>query len=202
MKLIKLPNLRPIPKLLITGQSIVDKVIASTWFTGTTALTTAAQNALFILDAAAATAHEGSPSDTQAMYVAAVDVRVKIMAIILMVDGVAINNVPNKSAIITAAGLQEKRTGTRNVQVISAKPGIDASSVIVRLKAHKGFSYKIQMQKGTIVDPDAWRDITTSTITKVPVSNLDSLSQYWFRMALIKGISQGAFSSPVSISMP
>ena len=179
----------------------MDKVLASTWFPGTAPLTSAAQTALSALDAAAATARDGSPADTQAMYVAAETTRVKITAIVLMVDGVAINNVPNKSAIISSAGLQEKKTGSRNVQIISVKPGIETGSAIVRLKAVRGFSYKIQMQKGVSVEPALWEDVTISTITRIPVSGLAPLNQYWFRRALIKGLTQGAYSSPVSISI-
>ncbi len=191
-----------IPMLLVEGQSLVDKMIASSWFPGTTSQTTAAQTAITALDAAAATAQSGTPADTQAMYVCAETTRVKIRVLLLTVDTVAINNPSNSLAIISAAGLQAKRTGSRNIQTIAVKAGTDPGSVVVRVKAHKRFSYKIQMQKGNSVEPTGWVDVTVTTVVSIPVAGLAPLTQYWFRVALIKGLSQGAYSNPVSISMP
>ena len=187
--------------MLVDVQSIIDKVIASVYFPGSAALTTAAQTALVNLDAAAATARKGSRAETQLMYRMAQITRIKTMDIVLMVDSVAINDAPNSSAIISSAGLEEKRTGARNVQTISVKQGTSSGSVIVDVKAQRGYSYKIQMQKGTTIDPLGWVDVTVSTLARIPVSGLDPINLYWFRVALIKGLSQGVYSNPASINV-
>jgi hypothetical protein len=200
MKLVKIPPMTSIPLMLVEVQSIIDKILVSTWFPGTAPLTTAAQTALANLDTGAALAKKGSPASTAAMYVLADLVRIKTLALVLMVEGVAINNIPNSSAIIASAGLETKKSGAKNIQVIAVKAGVADGSVIVRCKAHKGFSYKIQMQKGG-TDPLLWLDVTTTTITKIPVGGLMSETRYWFRVALIKGLSQGAYSNPVGFTV-
>jgi hypothetical protein len=196
MKLIKNPKIKSIKALIAQGKSIIDKMVAATgYFSGASALLATAQTSLNLLRNAASVAEQGSKADTSAMYLAEIDFRAKLMILVLYVDVVAITNPTESLDIITAAGLFEKRQGVINVADIAVKLAGVSGKVVLKAKAKKGRSYLFQKSTGSAV----WEQIIISTTSKVLVEDLTPIKTYWFRVALIKGTTQGDFTDPVSI---
>lgn len=199
MKLIKTPKMSAIPVLLTNGKSIIGKMtLATGYFGAAAALITEAQKAWDALNDSSGIAKKGSPSDTQQMYLDAVDLRVKLMILVLFADVVAISNPDQSADIIAKAGLEQKKNPVKNTQDISVKAGPIPGSVIVRRKRKKGCMYLFQ-QNDDITNPKGWVTIATSTKSKIAVLGLTSIKQYWFQIALIKGTEQSDFTDPASI---
>ncbi len=196
MKLIKNPKIQSIKALIEQGKSIIDKMVAATgYFSGAAALLATAQTSLNALRNAASLAEQGSKADTSEMYLQETDFRAKLMILVLYVDVVAITNPTESLDIITAAGLFEKRQGAKNVQDIAVKLAGVSGKVVLKAKAKRGRSYVFQ--KST--DNAIWEQLIVSTRSKVLAENLTPIKTYWFRVALIKGTTQGDFTNPVSI---
>jgi hypothetical protein len=199
MKLVKTPKMTSTVRLITDGQSIIDKMTATTsYFSGATALLTAAQTALDSLRAAAATAEYGSPADTQAMYLARNTFKTKLMVLVLYVDVVAITNPTEAGDIIACAGLNQKKTPTINIQTLKVKNGTTSGSVIVRSKAKRGHSYLFQ-ESSDIASTSGWTTVSVATSAAILLTGRTPVKTYWYRVALIKGNVQQPFTDPVSI---
>ncbi len=199
MKLVKTPKMSSIPTLLTNGKSIIGKMTIAVGYFGTAAaLILDAQKSWDNLNTSSGIAKKGSPADTQQMYLDAVDLRVKLMILVLFVDVVAISNPDQTADIIAKAGLVQKKTPVRNTQDISVKAGPIPGSVIVRRKRVKGNMYLFQ-QNDDITNLKGWVTIASSTKSKIAVIGLTPIKQYWFQIALIKGSEQSDFTDPASI---
>ena len=185
--------------LLTEGKSIIDKMTSATaYFAGAATLLTTAQTALDVLTAAVAVAQKGSVANTTSMNLAAADFKTKLMILVLFAEVIALSNPIERDDIIASAGLMQKKTGIKNIQEISAKLGKTPGSVIIRRKRVRGSSYLLQ-QSNDITNPANWATVTVSTTSKIPVAGLKPKKEYWFRVALIKGTAQSAFTKIVSI---
>lgn len=196
MKLIKTPKMNVISALLITGQSIINKMVdATAYFSGASLLLGNAQTALDLLKASVPLTVDGTKADTQAMYLLAKDFKVKLMILVLYADVVAISNPALAADIIASAGLLEKKSNSINIPPLSAKRGVAAGTMVLRRKAKRGFMYVFQQSKDGGI---TYETIATSTKATILVGGLTPLTSYWFRAALLKGTIQGDFTNPIS----
>ncbi len=130
-----------------------------------------------------------------------VSFNVKMKAVIANVQGV-INEVADVVALemVESAGLEASKKGTINITDLSAKQGKAAKSLSVRKLAgkNKGVIYRFQI----CLDPakeENWSDVRISKRATIVVLNLISGTRYYFRVAIIKGDVQEAYSDYISI---
>ena len=191
-------QVKSIPSKIVFGDSVVGSMTASTFFKTPQPPLADVLAASDALKVAASKASKGGKAATEAMYSAEAAFDSLMIPLGYYVEGVA-NALPDQAVeIINSANMEVKRKGSIDIPLLQVKQTDIPQTVIVRRKAVRGNSYLLQMSTNIASDAN-WQTVKVSTIASIMVDGLQSLTRYWFRVALIKGNQQQDFCDPVTI---
>ncbi|MGQ0829678.1 MAG: fibronectin type III domain-containing protein [Bacteroidota bacterium] len=121
-----------------------------------------------------------------------------LRAIANYVEYIANLDAPNAETIILSAAMAVKKQGSINIPILAANNGNVPNSVKLRRKsAGRGVAYKWQYSPDPFTDA-SWVLAGESTVASFEIDLLEPLKRYWFRVAIVKGITQNEFSDPVT----
>jgi hypothetical protein len=189
---------RSVPNKIEFAGIIVLQVTANPFFTTPSPTLANITNATAVLDAAYKKAQVGGPKDTEDMYAKELLLDKLLTAIGSYVEYTANLNPANAETIILSAGLAVKTKSTINIPILSADKGNLPNSVKLRRKSEKPrVAYKWQYSADPFSET-SWVHAGDSTIASFEINGLEPMKRYWFRVAVVKGSSQGEFTDPVT----
>jgi hypothetical protein len=194
---LKLSNFS-VPEKVEFARSIALQMTGNSYFENpnpaTATITTAADN----LAVSYIKAQHGGVQDTAAMRA-----KEEVLDQILTAAGyyveITANLVPaTAEAAILSAGMNVRQTGNINIPILSVFKGSVIKSVKLRRKAAgRSVVYKWQISTDPFSDT-SWTDAGEGSLATFEITNLKSVTRYWFRVAVIVGNVQGEFSDPVT----
>jgi hypothetical protein len=186
-----------VPKKIVFAENIVLQMTNNAWFQDPNPKLTDVTDAITVLSDKAAKALKGGASATQQMYEAEKKLVQLLIPLGYYVETIANANPDQADAIIVSAGMQVRSKGKINIPILSVKAGAEPGAAIVRRKAQRGYAYHLQYSTAPN-DNETWVDVATSTLAKIKVEGLVSLTRYYFRVALIKGSVQEDYCDPIT----
>jgi hypothetical protein len=192
---------KSVPKLLLFGRHVAQKMTESPHFPEPKDVVTdltAALDALEVAEVAALGRGVGlaTTRDVEQRLVEAAlqSTRAYVLA-------VAADDPGHAATIIASSGMSEKRVGARSKPLLEVVPGPSLGEAIVRAKAvaRRGASYEWQMSSD---GGQTWVTLGFTTMADTSVLGLTSGATYWFRFRSTVKRTTSAWSDSVSYRVP
>ncbi len=191
-------NRRSVPNKVEFAGITVLQMTGNPYFTTPNPTLISVTNASTAADVAYKKSQVGGPKDTEDMHAKVIVLDALLTALGNYVEFIANQTPANAEAIISSAGIQMKSRGSINIPILFADKGTTPASVKLRRKSGgQRVAYKWQYSKDPFGDA-TWVNAGESTIASFEIDGLELMKRYWFRVAIVKGTSQGEFTDPVT----